>query len=139
MGAAVIPSVSGGEGPDPRLGSMDRLACSAEWHQRRDTRRRGHLVVLEPVQEDVEVERSNVVADKNVRIELAQAREQVHEQRALAGLRAEHAAPVAPPHLARVCRRNRRLKACAVTTACHVLYPDSASVCQCVCRVQNQS
>ena len=71
-----------------------------------------YLVMLEAMQQDIQVEGRDVVADVDIGVQRAQARQQISQQSALRALRAEHGAAVAPAHVAAVCRLHHALKAC---------------------------
>ena len=69
-------------------------------------------MVLQAVQENVEVEGGDVVPNVHVSVQRAQARQQAGQQGALRALHAEHAAAVAPAHLAAIGRLHHALEAC---------------------------
>lgn len=71
-----------------------------------------HLVMLEAVQQDVQIEGRDVVSDIDVGIQRAQARQQIGQQGALRALRAQHGAAVAPAHVAAIGRLHHALEAC---------------------------
>ena len=79
-----------------------------------------YLVMLEAVEQDVQVEGRDVVADVDVGVQRAQARQQISQQGALRALRAQHGAAVAPAHVAAVGRLHHALKACMHPSLSHV-------------------
>lgn len=94
VGVGEQPAGDARHGPGARPAAEDAALALEARHLRpleaADARPVGHLVGLEPVQQHVQIEPGDVVADEHVRVDLVQPREKEAQEALLVGLPGEH-------------------------------------------------